>query len=133
MNSAYSYLLWGEYFSETSCIAQIDQDVIGFVSGFIQPDTSDTIFVWQIAIDQDYQDNGLATMLLEQLLNQVKNKDISYLEATVTPSNIASSKLFHKIARNHNTECSIETRFTSEQFPDTTTEEEQTHRIGPLK
>lgn len=133
VNSAYSYLLWGEYFSETSCIAQIDQKVIGFVSGFIQPDAPDTLFVWQIAIDQNYHGKGLATMLLQQLIDQVKNKDINFLEATVTPTNIPSSKLFHKIARNHNTECSIETRFASEQFPDRTTEEEQTHRIGPLK
>lgn len=133
VNSAYSYLMWGKYFSETSCIAQFDNKVIGFVSGFIQPNQTDTLFVWQIAIDSDFHGKGLATMLLEELLTQLKNKNVNFLEATVTPTNIPSSKLFHKIARNHNTECKIETCFSEAQFPDSTCEEELTHRIGPLK
>lgn len=133
VNSAYSYLMWGKYFSETSCVALNDNKVIGFVSGFIQPEQTDTLFVWQIAIDSDFQGKGLATQLLEELLSQLKHKNINFLEATVTPTNIPSSKLFHKIANNHNTDCTIKTCFTKEQFPDKTTEEEQTHRIGPLK
>lgn len=133
VNSPYSYLMWGKYYRDTSCLAVLDQKVIGFVTGFIQPETPDTIFVWQVAIDLNYRGYGLGTKLLEALLLQVKDKNIAFLEATVTPSNIPSSKLFHKIAKNHGTNCTVKPCFHSEQFPDKQTEEELTHRIGPLK
>lgn len=134
VNSSYSYLMWAKYFNDTSLIAEIDNQAIGFVSGFIQPNTPDTLFVWQIAVDKKYRGNGLATILIEHLIERVKKEEnIRYLEATVTPSNIPSSNLFKGMARKYRTNCSIYTCFSKDQFPDANTEEELTYRIGPLK
>src|SRR5699024_5689529 len=100
VNSSYSYLLWSKFFSKTSIIATYEDKVIGFVSGFLQPDSPDTLFVWQVAVDSDFRGYGLATTLIQQLIDQVdEKKDVQYLEATVTPSNIPSSKLFQGLAK----------------------------------
>lgn len=44
VNSSYSYLMWSKYFNETSIVAESEDKVIGFVSGFIQPTSLDTLF-----------------------------------------------------------------------------------------
>jgi len=78
VNSAYSYLMWSKYFSNTSIVAETENgDLIGFVSGFLQPESLDTLFVWQVAVDSTYRGNGLATTLIHQLLSQLENENVS--------------------------------------------------------
>jgi L-2,4-diaminobutyric acid acetyltransferase len=134
VNSSYSYLLWSKYFSKTSIIATCKGKPIGFVSGFLQPDAPDTLFVWQVAVDTKFQGHGLATKLIRQLIDRVDEEEsVQFLEATVTPSNLPSSKLFQGLAEKHDTDCAISECFGAEQFPDPDHEAEMTYRIGPLK
>src|SRR5699024_6300960 len=115
-----------------SIVAECEDKVIGFVSGFRQPTSLDTLFVWQVAIDLDFRGLGLATKLIEQLLKQLGD-DVSYLEATVTQSNIPSSKLFKVIAERINTFCCIFECFSDVLFPGPSHEAELTYRVGPIK
>lgn len=134
VNSSYSYLMWSKYFNKTSIIATCEDEVIGFVSGFLQPDSLDTLFVWQVAVDPAFRGHGLATTLIDQLIQQLDREgDIRYLEATVTPSNVPSSKLFQGIAKKNETDCTIFECFSEDQFPDPNHEAELTYRIGPFK
>lgn len=134
VNSSYSYLLWSKYFNKTSIIATCEDKVIGFVSGFLQPEATDTLFVWQVAVDKDFRGLGLATTLIQQLIDQIdQNQTVRYLEATVTPSNTPSSNLFQGLAKKYDTDCSIFDCFTEEHFPDTDHEDELTYRIGPIE
>src|SRR5690625_587612 len=94
VNSPYSYLLWGKYYSKTSIIAMHNDKVIGFVTGFLPPEKPNTLFVWQVAVDPAFRGHGLATKFIEQLLLQLKDEGVEYLEATVTPTNVPSSNLF---------------------------------------
>lgn len=132
VNSSYSYLMWGKYFNETSIVAEVDGKIIGFISGLIQPNTPNTIFVWQIAIDEKYRGNGLALTSLKKLINQVKHKNVTFLEATITPSNIPSNRLFRRLATELKTNHIIVPCFEKEHFPDAANEEELTYRIGPF-
>lgn len=132
VNSPYSYLMWSKYFSNTSIIATNNDKVIGFVSGFLQPETPDTLFVWQVAVDLDFRGHGLATKLIEQLLLKLQGENVSYLEATVTPTNIPSSNLFKGIAKKQQTNCTIYECFSEDQFPGTDHEAELTYRVGPF-
>lgn len=133
LNSPYSYLMWAKYYNKTSIIAEINGKLVGFISGFIQPESPHTLFVWQVAVDESQRGKGLATRLLVNLLKQLETKDIRYLEATVTPSNLPSKNLFKGIADKLNTKCEIEECFSADQFPDSSHEPELTYRIGPLK
>jgi len=132
VNSSYCYLMWSKYFNKTSIVAQHDDQVIGFISGFIQPESPDTLFIWQIAVEPSFRGRGLATKLIDQLLKQLRHENIRYLEATVTPSNLPSSNLFKGIAQKYETNCKIFECFSKEQFPDMSYEEEYTYRIGPF-
>ena len=133
VNSSYSYLLWSKYFSKTSIIATCEDEVIGFVSGFLQPESPDTLFVWQVAVDQKFRGHGLATKLIKQLIAKLdQEKDVRYLEATVTPSNIPSRRLFEGVAHKNKTKCIVSECFSENQFTEEDHEPEFKFRIGPI-
>ncbi|QUG99839.1 diaminobutyrate acetyltransferase [Saccharopolyspora erythraea] len=131
VNSSYSYLLWCRDFAQTSAVARVDGEVVGFVTGFVRPDASDTIVVWQIAVDASQRGGGVAGKLLSHLLDRVVPRGVRYLETTITPDNTASIKLFSALARDRGAELVRSELFTAELFPDAHLGEDL-YRIGPF-
>ncbi len=128
-NSPYAYLLWSEYFVDTTVVAVDDDDhVIGFVMGFNPPREPTTAFVWQVGVDAAHRRRGIAGALLDQL---VERTGADRLEATVTPSNTASKTLFTRFGDRHGAEVVIEELFTEDMFPPGH-EAEERYRIGPI-
>lgn len=125
--------MWCTYFSETSVVVEDDQRIVGFVSGFIKPKSPDTLFIWQVAVDESERGKGLATKMLKFLLEQDACKQVSYIEATVSPSNIPSQQLFHGLARKLGTEVNVSDCFTAKDFPEEGHEDELIHLVGPFK
>jgi L-2,4-diaminobutyric acid acetyltransferase len=131
LNSPYSYLLWCRDFASTSVIAHAPDGACGFVTGYVRPDEVQTLFVWQVAVDRRYRGKGVAGHMLGYLGEQMTAQGRRYLEATVTPDNTASGRLFESFARERG--CVLERRplFNSEQFP-IDHPPEVLLRIGPL-
>ena len=48
-NSMYSNLVQADYFSDTCVVAELDGEIVGWISGHMIPG-SDTFFVWQVAV-----------------------------------------------------------------------------------
>ena len=65
-NSMYCNLLQCQHFSNTSVIAldEYSQEVLGFISAYIKPSDSDTLFVWQVAVSEKARGKGLAKQML---------------------------------------------------------------------
>ncbi|MEV9641144.1 diaminobutyrate acetyltransferase [Mammaliicoccus sciuri] len=132
LNSSYSYLLWADQFSDTSILVEDHGKIVGFISGFIQPKAQDTLFIWQVAVDESARGQRLASRMLQAILQSQSCRNIRYLEATVTPSNIPSTKLFKGLARDLQTECTITDGYPEDQFPREGHEAEELFRIGPF-
>lgn len=135
LNSSYSYLMWCEIFSDTSIVVvrKDAQKVVGFISGFIHPEKEDTLFIWQVAVHESERGNGLATKMLLQLLDRDTSENVHYVEATVSPSNTPSKRLFLGLARKFETNWVISDYFTSDDFPSLEHEEELLFKIGPFE
>ena len=68
-NSPYAYVMWGEYHSGTSVVAVDDDgELVGFVMGFLVPDSPETVFVWQIATSAAHRGAGIGARLLDALV-----------------------------------------------------------------
>ncbi|MFC4076832.1 diaminobutyrate acetyltransferase [Salinithrix halophila] len=132
LNSAYSYLMLCKYFSDTCVLAEEEGRVVGFVSAFKQPESPDVIFVWQVAVDESQRGKGMGKTLLRELLKRSACSEVSYLEATISPSNKASQSLFEGLARDLETDCGTSVCFSEELFPGEGHESEWTYRIGPF-
>lgn len=132
LNSSYSYLLWCEVFSDTSITVVSDEETVGFISGFIHPEKPNTLFIWQVAVHESERGRGLGTKMLRQLLNRQSCASVEYIEATVSPSNTASQRLFKGLASKLDTNCKIGDYFSSADFPKSGHEDELLFKIGPI-
>lgn len=133
LNSAYCYLMLCKFFPDTCVVAEKNEQIVGFVSAFRQPDAEDVIFVWQVAVASSQRGKGLATSLVKELLQRKACADVRFLEATVSPSNVPSQSLFKGLARFFRTNCEITECFSSKHFPVSGHEEEWIYRVGPFE
>jgi len=131
LNSPYLYFIQSHYFQKTCAVATCSNDVIGFVSGFISPLSHNTLFIWQVAIDQDFRGRGLALKLIQFILQQ--NNAIEFIETTVTESNESSLRLFYKLSKTLNTQIKKEIFLDQQQHFLNQHDSEYLFRIGPFK
>jgi L-2,4-diaminobutyric acid acetyltransferase len=129
VNSPYAYLLMARSFAATSIVAEDDAGLAGFVFGFRQPDEPSALFVWQVATAPRRRGEGLGRSMLEWLVDEVGP---THLEATVTPSNAASDRLFRGLARDRGTACAVTPWAAADDFPGAGHEREDRYRIGPF-
>ncbi len=130
LNPPYAYLLWARDFAETSAVADVDGEVAGFVTGFRRPASPDTLMVWQVAVDEQLRGQGVASRLLDDL---VERTEVTTLETTITEDNPASRHLFAGLAQRHGAEHRIDPLFDTDAFPDGDPwKAEYLHRITPL-
>ncbi len=131
LNSAYLYLLQSTYFSQTCAVAEVNEAVAGFLSGFIKPTAPDTFFLWQVAVGENLRGQGMARKLLNWILEQPACREVRYLETTITPDNAASWALFQAFARDRQAPLNDEVLFSKQQLGGSH-EPEVLVRIGPF-
>lgn len=129
LNSPYAYLMWCDHFARTSVLVEVDDQPAGFVLGFRPPDRPDVLFVWQVAVAARFRGLRLASRMLDALVERLRPRVV---EATVTPSNEPSQRLFRSLARRENCACSESPCFEREHFPNLGHEPEALFRIGPI-
>jgi L-2,4-diaminobutyric acid acetyltransferase len=136
LNSPYAYLLWCHDFSDSTVVAKVDGEAVGFVSAYRKPAAPQTVVVWQVAVDASQRGKGLAGALLDDLFTKLVEGGVEYLETTITPDNEASIRLFSSFAKRWNTNLESAELFSASDFPrddDGAHQPEDIYRIGPLK
>ena len=132
LNSSYAYLLWCHDFAETSAVARVGRQVVGFVIGYLRPDAPDVVVVWQIAVDAAWSGRGVAGAMLDHLVRRTSDRGARHLETTITEDNDASIGLFGSLAARCGTTMVRSPLFQSSQFPDDHPSEDL-YRIGPFQ
>jgi L-2,4-diaminobutyric acid acetyltransferase len=97
--AVYLYLLLCDHFVDSCAIAEDQGRVVGFVTGYRKPSQQDTLFIWQIATAPSVRGRGVAAALLDDVLSRPAQREVRYLETTVTADNHASRRLFAGLAR----------------------------------
>ena len=131
LNSPYSYLLWCRDFAATSVAARSGDGLVGFITGYVRPDARDTVVVWQVTVDDSQRGRGLAARMLHHLADRLEPEGVRFLEATVTPGNEPSARLFAAFARDRGVPLQRSTLFDAGAFP-VEHEPEVLTRIGPF-
>ena len=98
-NSLYMNLIQCDHFAETCVLAECDGEVLGWISAHVPPGRSDTIFVWQVAVDARARGMGLGRRMLAALLDRPACARVRRLETTITRDNDGSWALFRSFAR----------------------------------
>lgn len=110
-NSMYCNLLQCTHFSDICILVEHDDRAVGFISGYIPPETDDTLFVWQVAVHSDMRGMGLGKKMLSRLLDRDICDDVEKLQTTITRNNKASWGLFKSFARDRGADTHDEVLF----------------------
>lgn len=131
-NSEYAYFLIASHFSATSIIAEDSVGPVGFVAGYRLPDHPSTWFVWQVGVHERARGLGLGRAMLAEILARPTFTPVAFLETTISPSNVASRRLFAGFARQAAAPLVEEAFLEAEHFHGTH-EAERLFRIGPFR
>lgn len=102
LNSSYLYFLQATHFADTCLVAEMDGEIVGFVSAYFRPDSDDSLFIWQIAVSEKARGKGLGKQLIFNLIrNQTSRPIVRDVCCTISPSNQASQHLFKSFAEQH--------------------------------
>ncbi len=134
LNSPYAYFLLGEHFADTCVVAERDDEIVGFVSAYLDPKEPASLFVWQIGVAASMRRQGLALQLLLALLQRDACRNITSIRTTITPSNQPSRALFNTLAQTVNGELTEQPDyFKAEWFPADSHEPESLFTIQPVQ
>lgn len=132
-NSVYCNLLQASHFNETSVAARADSgELVGFVSGYIQPNATDTLFVWQVAVGDSARGQGLAKKMVSSLLERPICSDVRYIETSITASNQGSWALFRRLAKELGASLEESIMFDKQTHFSGQHDTEHLVRIGPI-
>ena len=137
VNSMYCNLLQCTHFAGTSVAAvqtvSTNEELVGFISAYLIPEREDTLFIWQVAVDERARGIGLAGNMLKHILDRPQCSQITYLETTITESNKASWALFESLANKLGTALEKSVMFDSDKHLAGEHDTEFLARLGPFK
>ncbi len=134
LNSRYLYFLQADHYADTCVLAELNGKVVGFISGYIRPDASQTLFVWQVAVATSMRGKKLAKELLRTLIkNQAHRAQVDTLSTTISPSNTSSQNFFINFAKSFNLEISQENYLEADHFGEDEHEAELLYTFSATK
>ncbi|GAA0441982.1 diaminobutyrate acetyltransferase [Streptomyces sp. NPDC046215] len=131
-NSSYHYTLWFRDFAETSLVATVGDDIVGFITGYRRPGEPETFFIWQAAVRPDNGISGLGIDLLVNAIDLQLAAGATYVETSVSEQNKAITMLLHMVARKYDARMHTELLFRAEELPGGD-HDEVLYRMGPLR
>jgi L-2,4-diaminobutyric acid acetyltransferase len=99
-NSLYCNLLQCTDFAETCVLAELDDEVVGWVSGYRPPNDLDTLFVWQVAVLEKVRGIKLGGSMIGELLGRTAMHGVTKSKTTITLDNQASWGVFRSMAKH---------------------------------
>lgn len=131
-NSLYCNLLQCTHMADT-CVAAIQNEkLVGFFSGYLLPANAETLFLWQVAVDESARGAGLASKMLSHLLARDVCRGVRFIETTITEDNKASWALFERIAKNLKADLNTSVMFDKQKHFAGRHDSEMLVRIGPF-
>ena len=135
-NSMYCNLLQCTHFSDTSVAAteadSSSEELLGFISGYLIPERNNTLFIWQVAVSEEARGMGLASNMLQHILDRPQCAHVKYLETTITESNKASWALFKSLSSKLHTSLEKSIMFDRDDHLGGDHDTEFLARLGPL-
>ena len=111
-NSMYCNLVQCDHFADTCVVAELDGEVVGWISAYVMPNDPDTLFVWQVAVSEKARGMGLGALMLRELTKRPACKGVARIQTTITSDNDASWALFRKFGRQQGSALDVQPYYT---------------------
>ncbi|MFR9800600.1 diaminobutyrate acetyltransferase [Streptomyces sp. MS06] len=98
-NSPYAYVLWFRDFADCCLVATVDDEIVGFLTGYRRPEEPETYFVWQTAVSPRHGIPFLGVKLFEAAAEQQRARGARFVEASVSAENRSILMVLRQYAR----------------------------------
>ncbi|MCC9622880.1 diaminobutyrate acetyltransferase [Thalassospira sp. MA62] len=132
-NSMYCNLLQCSHFSHTCALAELDGEVVGFVSGYIVPEKPEQLFIWQVAVSEKARGLRMAKRLIMDILDRPACHDVTEITTTITSTNAPSQGVFRSVARELGADIKRKVQFERETHFGGASASEILWTIGPFE
>ena len=97
VHTHYTYWVLCSQFGECCYILYDDNKAIGYITSLYN---DKTVFVWQIAISNDYRGKGYSQLLIDKVAMLARTKGMN-MKVTISTDNKASYNSFYRYCLNH--------------------------------
>jgi len=131
LNSSYLYFLQSSHFADSCMLAELNGEIVGFVSAYRRPDNLQNLFIWQVAVSSSVRGKGLAKRLVTELLKKqmLSHIALTAVSCTIAPSNAASQALFKSIAKQYRLNLDVTDFILAKHFSGQEHEAEQEYTL----
>ena len=91
------YHLFCKFFNNTCFVCERDNDIVGFVLGFISQVNPSQAYIHLVAVDPSAQRQGLAERLYQEFFNAAVPLNAREVRLIVNPDNSGSLAFHHKL------------------------------------
>lgn len=131
-DSGYAYVMVARNFGATSVVAEIDGETVGMLTAYPLPQDPRRLFVWQVNVREPYKRQGIASGMLDDLLNREEVAGVRFVEATIVPGNSAAEALFKSLASRLDCPIRETEAYADELFADAEHKIERLFVVGPI-
>jgi L-2,4-diaminobutyric acid acetyltransferase len=131
-NSLYCNLLQCAHFPDSCILAEKNGDIVGWASAYRPLSEADALFIWQVAVSEQARGDGLARLMIEQLLKRRSAQGVAKIKTTITSDNEASWGLFRSLALKLKAPLASEAFFERDKHFGGRHETEHLITIGPF-
>jgi ribosomal protein S18 acetylase RimI-like enzyme len=82
--------LFFDHFNDTSFVIEQDDQIIGFLVGFLSPSLPDEAYIHFIGVHPDYRKQGIAKTLYDHFFNLMRKNNRSIVHCVTAPINKVS-------------------------------------------
>lgn len=131
-DSGYAYFMVARNFAATSVVAERGEHVIGMLTAYRLPQDPRRLFVWQVNVRDPHKNSGIASAMLDHLLQRDEAAGVRWVEATIVPGNTPAENLFKSLAGRLDCPIRETEAFADELFPDAEHKIERLFVVGPI-
>jgi L-2,4-diaminobutyric acid acetyltransferase len=110
----YCNLIQCDHFRDTCILAELNDQIVGWISAYIMPSDPETLFVWQVAVSSKARGKGLGSRMLTKLIERGECQGVNRLQTTITIDNDASWALFGRFSKSQGGKLRSEPHYTRE-------------------
>lgn len=131
-DSGYAYVMVARNFPATTVVAEHNGNVVGMLTAYPLPQDPRRVFVWQVTVRDSYKRQGIASAMLDQLIQRDEVAGVRWVEATIVPGNTPAEALFRSLADRLDCPIKETEAYADELFPDAEHKIERLFVVGPI-
>lgn len=119
MGDVHGSLVANRFSTETSVVAELDGELVGWALAYVLPFDPETLFIWTVEVSEAVEDTGLSSLMLGHLMRQDACLNVTRVQTCIPSDEEDNWALFRRFANWQRSKMNIEPFVTQALFPQT--------------